>query len=135
MKKSFLWEKKMNKKAIFYLFITSLFIAVMIIVFVAYKEYNYTDRQKVVETRIITINDFIKSMGTDAKRVIYISGFRSLIALEDYVARSGSYLNDTEELFRIAFYNGTVNGTHVEVLINSSYYDYLQKLRSEEHTS
>jgi hypothetical protein len=127
-------DKKMkklsrDKKAIFYLFVSSIFIAVMIVVFLAYKEYSYTDRQKVVETRIRTINDFIRSIDTDSDRVMFISGFRSLIALEDYVARTGKYLNDTEEYFRVAFYNGTVNGSKVDVLINSSYYDYLEKLR------
>jgi len=111
------------------LLISALFVAIMIIVFLLYKEYSYTDRQKVVETRIRTINDFIKDIDSDSKRVIYISGFRSLIALEDYVARSGKYLNKTEELFRIAFYNGTVNGSEVKILENSSYFDYLEKLR------
>lgn len=124
-------EKSMlkNKKGLFYLLISSLFVIVMIFVFLAYKGYSYTDRQKIVETRIRTINDFIKDIESDSKRVIYISGFRALIALEDYVARSGEYLNNTEELFRIAFYNGTVNGSEVSILENSSYSDYLEKLR------
>lgn len=117
-----------NKKGVFYLLIAVLFVAVMVFVFLAYKQYAYTDRQKVVETRVRTINDFIKDIDVDSKRVIYISGFRALIALEDHVARTGDYLNDSEELFRIAFYNGTVNGTHVDILVNSSYSDYLGKL-------
>ncbi|KYK27143.1 hypothetical protein AYK26_00420 [Euryarchaeota archaeon SM23-78] len=118
-----------NKKGIFYLLISSLFLAVMIFVFLAYEQYGFVDRQKVIETRIQTINDFIKDIDTDSKRVIYISGFRALIAVEDYVASSGAYLNNSEKLFRIAFYNGTVNGTDVDILENSSYFDYLQKLQ------
>ena len=118
-----------NKKGLFYLFLSILFVVIMILVFLAYKEYTYVDRQKVIETRIQTINDFIKDIDADSKRVIYISGFRALIAVEDYVASSGRYLNDSEEIFRIAFYNGTVNGTDVEILENSSYYDYLERLR------
>lgn len=120
----------LDKKGIFYLILTSIFIALMIVIFLAYKEYTFTDRQKVFETRIITISDFIRSIDTDSKRVIYISGFRSLIAIEDYVARSGNYtFNNTEELFRVAFYNGTVNGTVVDVLKDATYLDYLNKLR------
>ena len=118
-----------NKKGLFYLLVSVLFVVIMILVFLAYKEYSYVDRQKVIETRIMTINDFIKDIDSDSKRVIYISGFRALIALEDYVASSGDYLNDSEEIFRIAFYNGTVNGTDVEILENSSYSDYLDRLR------
>lgn len=119
----------MGKKGLLYLMISSLFVMVMVVVFLAYRQYSFTDRQKVLETRIMTINDFIKDIEFDSKRVIYIAGFRSLIALEDHVARSGSYLNNTPELFRLAFYNGTVNGTRPEVLANSTYTDYLQKLR------
>jgi len=120
---------RMGKKGLFYLMVSSLFVMVMIVVFLAYRQYSFTDRQKVLETRIMTINDFLKDIEFDSKRVIYIAGFRSLIALEDHVARSGSYLNNTAELFRLAFYNGTVNGTSAEVLANSTYFDYLQKLR------
>ncbi|MFH0870543.1 MAG: hypothetical protein V1866_05815 [archaeon] len=122
-------SRRMGKKGLLYLLVSSLFVMVMIVVFLAYRQYSFTDRQKVLETRIMTINDFIKDMEFDSKRVIYIAGFRSLIALEDHVARTGLYLNDTEELFRLAFYNGTVNGTSAEVLANSTYMDYLQKLR------
>lgn len=119
----------LSKKGIFYLLLSSIFIALMIVVFLAYKEYSYTDKQKVFETRVRTINDFIRSIDTDSKRVIYISGFRSLIAMEDYVAKTGQYLNDSEEMFRVAFYNGTVNGTSVDVLKDATYSDYLNKLR------
>ena len=118
-----------SKRGIFYLLLSALFVMVVILVFLAYKQYSFTDRQKVVDTRIMTINEFIKDIDVDSKRVIYISGFRALIALEDYVASSGDYLNDTEGLFRIAFYNGTVNGSNVEILVNSSYSDYLDRLK------
>jgi hypothetical protein len=122
----------MNKKGLLYLFISSLFVVIIVIVFLTYKQYSFVDRQKVIETRIITINDFIKDIEFDSKRVIFISGFRSLIALEDYVATTGTYLkNDTQirELFRIAFYNGTINGEKVSVLENSTYNDYLKQLK------
>jgi hypothetical protein len=119
-----------SRKGVFYLLLSSLFIALMIVVFLAYKEYSYTDRQKVFDTRIRSTSDFIRSIDTDSKRVIYISGFRSLIAIEDYVARISNYtFDDTEEIFRIAFYNGTVNGTQVDVLKDSTYSDYLNKLK------
>jgi len=144
----------LNKKGIFYLLLSSIFIALMIIVFLAYKEYSYTDKQKVFETRIRTINDFIRSIDTDSKRVIYISGFRSLIAMEDYVARlrPSHYLDDSEliynseEFFKCAFYYGknvaNITGTkipgtncsnttaQIDVLADATYMDYLNRLRT-----
>jgi hypothetical protein len=118
-----------DKKGFIYLLLTSVFIAVMVVVFLSYQEYKYTDRQQVINTRIMTIDDFIKSIDADSKNAIYISGFRALIALEDHVAGSGQYISDPEETFRIAFYNGSVNGSQVEILENASYVDYLAKLK------
>jgi hypothetical protein len=119
-----------GKRGLLYVFISCLFVVVMMIVFLAYKQYSYSDRQKVIQTRVMTVNEFIKDIDFDSKRVIYISAFRSLIALEDHVARSGHYINNSEELFRVAFYNGTVNGTAVDILVNSTYLDYLQRLNT-----
>jgi len=118
-----------NKKGLFYIIVSSMLVIVFIVIFLAYKQYSLADRQRVTETRIRTINDFIRDIESDSPRVIFISGFRSLIAVEDYVARKGHYLNDSEELFRVAFYNGTVNNTAVDVLVNSTYSDYLRKLK------
>ena len=131
---SFKTEQKLlrNKKGLFYIVVSSMLILVMIVIFLAYKEYGYADRQKVLETRVRTINDFIKDIDSDSERAIFISGFRSLIAIEDYVAKSGKYFansTETEEYFRIAFFNGTVDGTEVDVLINSSYSEYLERLK------
>ena len=119
----------LGKKGAFYIYVSSLFLIIVIIIFVVHNKYQYADKQKVLETRILAINDFLKDVEFDSKRVIYVSGFRSLIAIEDYVSKTGSYLNDTEYMFKVAFYNGTVNGTKVDVLENASYSDYLVKLK------
>ena len=39
----------------------------------------------VVETRVFTVNDFIKDIEIDIKRGLYISSFRSLLAIEKYI--------------------------------------------------
>lgn len=117
-----------NKKGMFYIYAASIILIAIIIVFLIKSEYSYVDRQKISETRVNSINDLIIDLEQDSERVIYVSSYRSLIALEDEISKSGSFLNNTEEMFRIAFYNGTVNGEQVEVLDNSSYSEYLQKI-------
>jgi len=124
-----LWRLMPGRKGAFYMFISSLVVIVMLMIFGVYNSYKFVDEQKVVETRISTLNDFIKDIDSDSDRVMYVSGYRSLIAMEDYIAQTGAYLNDSELYFKEAFYNGTVNGTKVEVLNASSYYDYMEKLR------
>ncbi|MBN2142196.1 hypothetical protein JW711_02600 [Candidatus Woesearchaeota archaeon] len=130
MRKRVLMGKRgMGKRGLFYIYVSSLFLLIIMSVFFISGEYKFTDRQDIMETRVLAINDFLKDIEFDSKRVMYVAGFRSLIALEDYISQKGSYLNDTEELFRVAFFNGTVNGTQVDVLLNSSYSDYLVRLK------
>jgi hypothetical protein len=117
------------RKGLFYIYVSSIMLLAIIIVFAMRADYSYLDRQKVSEARINSLNDLLHDLESDSERVIYVSAYRSLIALEDYVASTGKYLNDTEEYFRIAFYNGTVNGSRVDVLENSTYSDYLGKVR------
>jgi hypothetical protein len=118
-----------SKKGLFYMYVSSIILLVVIALFLTQNEYGFVDKQEVVQTRIISINDFLSDIDSDSERVIYVSSFRSLIALEDYISKTGSYLNDTEETFKTAFYNGTINGASVDVLKNSTYQDYLAKLR------
>jgi hypothetical protein len=144
-----------NRKGVFYLLLTAIFISVMVIVFLSYHEYSFTNKQKVVETRIMALNDFIKSIESDSKNVIRITGYRALIAIEDYVATSVQYFandSDMQEHFRKAFYygnfttnctlnppnpltdpnciaNGALNYTQMDILNDSAYINYLQKLK------
>jgi hypothetical protein len=76
------------------------------------------------------MNDFIKNLNTDMHRATYISTFRALLALEDYVARTGEYMPDMNESFREMFLNGTVNGTSSTIMFNSTFNDYLAKVQS-----
>ena len=138
-----------NRKGVFYLLLTAIFISVMVIVFLSYHEYSFTNKQKVVETRVMALNDFIKSIESDSKNVIRITGYRALIALEDYVATTSLeyFANDSDmqEHFKKAFYygnftvncttnanciaNGTLNYTQMDILNDSAYINYLQKLK------
>ena len=76
------------------------------------------------------MDDFLKSFHSDAERAIYISAFRTLISLEDYVSYKAEFLNDTEYYFKAVFYYGQIEGEEFEfeLMNQSSFNDYQAKV-------
>jgi hypothetical protein len=75
------------------------------------------------------MNDFVKGFNQDLGRAVQIASTRTLISLEEYVASKGAFLSDTETLFIESVQNGTIEGTPVELMNDSSINDYLLKVR------
>jgi hypothetical protein len=103
-------NKKMevkNKKAIFFTIIAIVLISLFIASFSLF--YVMKDRSS-VNKRVDTMNNFIFSLNQDISRQGYISGYRALLSLQDYISSSGEYLDNAEESVREATVNGTVNG-------------------------
>ncbi len=84
-----------------------------------------------IHARIITLDDFLKDLHRDVDRAAYIAGFRALIGLEQQINQRGGFLAEPEPLFIEAFLNGTVNGSALDVLANSTFSDYLAKVNAE----
>lgn len=119
-----------SKKGFTYLLIVSIFIAVLVIVFLTYNSYTYTKQQELHASRIVTMNNFVKDFNEDIHRATFISSFRALIGLEDYIAVNGEFINDTEFTFKEIFYNGTLNGADVLIMQGSTFADYIQKVNA-----
>jgi len=82
-----------------------------------------------VSERVRAMDSFLHSVEKDSQRAAYISGFRSLIAMEQYVTSTGSFIANPDDAFRIAFLNGTINGTGYVILQNSTFNDYLARVQ------
>lgn len=68
-----------------------------------------------IKTRILSINNFVKSMERDASRVVYISSYRTMVAVMDYVVSKNKYLEGEYDDREI-----TVNGVFADALSNGS---------------
>lgn len=119
-----------NKKGYAYLLTAAILIAIVLIVFLTVERYKFQDRQEIDEVRIKTLNDFVKGFNDDVKRATYISAFRTLLALEDNIATTGIFFNNTEEQFKETFYYGTINGKQVAIVNDSSMLDYLGRINN-----
>ncbi|MGV8086043.1 MAG: hypothetical protein ACP5N1_00275 [Candidatus Woesearchaeota archaeon] len=124
----YFFTKKMYRKGFTYIIVTTLMVAILLSIFFASNRYKYQDQEALQQMRIRAMNDFVKNFNEDIHRATYISAFRTLLALEDYVTYRGIYLTNINESFRETFYNGTINGTVSVIMANSTFKDYVTKV-------
>lgn len=117
-----------NRKGFAYIITVSFLVVIILTVFLTLQQYTYQDKQDAYEMRIRSLDDFITDFDSDIHRAVYITSFRTLLAMEDMVATSGTFVNNTEDLFSEIFVNGTLNGTSLDIMNDSSMSDYLTKV-------
>ena len=121
----------MDKKGIFYTIAAIALTVVIIITYSAYSSYRLSDKMEVVQTRVETVNFFIKDVEIDLKKGIYIAGFRTLLSFNQFIAANGSFLDNINERFNEAFLNGTLNKTQLRLMKDSTFTDWANKISAE----
>ena len=118
----------MNKKGFIFILSSILLVIILLVVFLTFDQYTFSDATVADQRRVNFANDFVKGFNQDLERAIRIASFRSLIALEEHVALSGSFLNNTEDYFSEIVYNGSINGVPSKLMENSSILVYLERI-------
>lgn len=123
---------ELKRRGIMFTFVVIIALSVLFVIAYGATRYSTLERQRVYETRILTMNDFINSFESDAERAIYISGFRTLIAMEDYVSHNAEFVNDTNYYFKQIFYEGYVREDNFtfDIMNASTFNDYEKKVNS-----
>jgi hypothetical protein len=122
--------KTIGKKGIAYMAVSILFLGIVYAVFYSSSDYSQREKQRNIEIRIMAIDDFIEDFHNDAQRAVYITGYRSLIGMEDYVSSHGVFLQHPRESFREVFYYGTINSTYMAVMNNSEFQEYERRINA-----
>ncbi len=118
----------MNKKAMFF---TILVIAMLLLFLVSYSFSSIVKNRKPIERRIETMNSFVFSVEKDIPRMLYISGFRSILLVEKNILEKGSYASNLNQTLNELFYNGSINGNQEELMRGANFSD-IQNFLSEE---
>lgn len=105
---------KVNKKGIFFTFAAIVLSIIIISSFNVYTGYRLKDKMEVIEVRINTMNSFIIDLENDIENAIFISGFRSLLSLEDYLMDHDVFFGGVgapslSVAFSDAFLKGTID--------------------------
>ena len=121
----------MSKKSMFYI---SAAIALTIVIFVtysAYSTYRLVDKMESIETRIQTVNFFIKNIENDLNNGIYIAGFRTMLSFNQFITTNGTYINDVNARFKESFLNGTIERQPLSLMQESTFTDWANKISAE----
>ncbi len=127
----FFWKGKLGKKAIFFSFISIILLASLIFTFTIYSRYNLRTRSLVVETRVNTMNSFMKDVDLDIERGLFISSHRSILSMVEYVSANGAYIDNFNSRFEEIFMNGTINGDYQTLMSQTTFADWESKMQQQ----
>lgn len=121
----------MNRRGVAYTVVAVILLIATASLFFAQSQRSAHEKHAAVAERIRAVDAFIDNFEADSRRAAYIAGFRSMIAMEQHMTTSGEYLSDPEETFKILFTTGNISAIHYIIMDNSSFNEYLDKVRVE----
>jgi hypothetical protein len=120
-----------GKKGIFYTVAAIAITAAIFITYGSFSETSLNDRMDPVETRIETVNFFLKDVEEDLEKGAYIAGFRTFLSLNQYIVSNATYIDSLEDRFRESFLNGTLNDEPVDLMRQSTFTDWANRISNE----
>lgn len=120
-----------KKRGIFYTTAAIALTIVIIVTYGSYSTYRLSDRMEVIQTRIESVNFFIKDIERDLNKGVYIAGFRTLLSFNQFIATNGTFLDNVNERFKESFLNGTINRQPLNLMRDSTFTDWTNKISAE----
>ncbi len=121
----------MNKKAIIYTAAAIALTIVIVLTYSSYTSFRLNERMSPIQTRIETVNFFIKDVENDLGKGIFIAGFRTLLSLNQFIATNGTFIDDVNERFKEAFLNGTIKNISFSLMQDSTFTDWADKISAQ----
>ena len=125
-----------SKKGIFFTFAAIALSLVIMITFGTYTRYELKDEVKNLETRIDSINNFIKNFENDIDNAIFITGFRSLLSVEDYIMEQNKFFSQEEmptlnDAFEEVFESGKINSERMSLMGYNNFFNWTNNISLE----
>ncbi|MDP3765695.1 MAG: hypothetical protein Q8R04_04215 [Nanoarchaeota archaeon] len=121
----------MSKKSIFYTTAAIALTIVMFITYSAYSTYKLSDNANVIQTRIETVNLFIRGVERDVSKGVIIAGFRTFLSFNDFIADNSVFLGNVSKRFKESFINGTINNLPQSLMTNYTFTNWTNKVSKE----
>src|SRR3989344_3726578 len=120
-----------KKKGIFYTIASIALTIVMIATYSSYNTYRLSDKMDVIQTRIETVNFFIKDVERDISKGVTIATFRTLLSFNQFNATNGTFIDNVNGRFKESFLNGTINQQPLSLMKDSTFTDWANKISIE----
>ena len=120
-----------SKKGMYFTLMTIIFLFIFLFVFSIPGYKRLGEKMLVTEMRVDSMNDFIKDIQRDTERGLYISSYRALMALEQYIITTGNFLNNTNQTFMEALLNGTVHNVSSSLMVASTFPNWIENIQTK----
>ena len=115
----------MNKKGMIFTMMAIFLLSFFLITYLVYSVYH--DREA-VSKRVETMNNFVSSIEKDVSRQMYISGYRAILSVENYITSNGNFINNSEDSIRESLVNGTLYSQQMELMEGYKVSDWNSKI-------
>ena len=116
------------KKGIIFTLVVLIFLSVFFLGIVLDLSYNERQKSAVIESRIISMNQFIKDTDQDIKRGLYIASFRALLSLNQNVVDNGVYTSDLDSSFTEIMTQGSLNSNQLSLMAGQDLFSWITKI-------
>jgi len=103
----------------------------LLISFSLYEGISLREKNEVVLARVQSVNDFVEDIERDLQKGITITSIRTLLGIQEYITSEGEYISDTSSIFLEGFLQGTIQGQSVGLLVNTTFFDWVEKIQQE----
>jgi len=121
----------LNKKGVYFTLISITLILIFLFLISLPSINREILKVTTVEKRVYSMNDFLLNLQRDVERALYISGFRAVLAMEQKVINTGEFFNSSEQGFKEAIINGTIDNQEYPIMQSSTFPDWIQKIQDE----
>ncbi|MFC1753261.1 hypothetical protein ACFL96_07695 [Thermoproteota archaeon] len=124
-------RKRLHRKGVFYTIIAiTLLMAVIFSSTLSY-QYKYREQRAIIETRVNTMENFIKDLEDDTEKGVTVAGYRAIVGMTNYVIDNMQFIDDVDQRFQELFYYGTIYGNSSFVMENNTFLNWTYKMEEE----
>src|SRR3989338_5408543 len=120
-----------KKRGIFYTIAAIALTIVIIATYSSHNTYRLSDKMDVIQTRIETVNFFIKDVERDISKGVTIATFRTLLSFNQFIDNNGTFIDNINERFKESFLNGTIKQQPLGLMKDSTFTDWANKISTE----
>ena len=117
-----------NKRGMFFTIIAILLMGLVLFVIATNSLKTYSEESFVTRVRLNTMKEFVDDFERDLDRVLYITGFRAILSIEENIITTGAFIEDSESALIEALLNGTINNQDAGLMGNSTLSQWLARV-------
>jgi len=99
---------------------TLLAIALIVLMFVSIEVYSSIREKQIIKDRVESMDSFLKALEANLERQVSTSGMRIIAMAYSEVSTSAAPIDDIDDFFEEAFFNGTLNGESNNLMIGAT---------------